>query len=190
LFGCATARKAGLNVLIITDEPAYRGTAIPSAGPLESIHPGVSSLLEKIDAAGAETAAASGHYAGIYVNDAYTALGEDEKGVWEGLHIRREIFSAIAHGFNNRRSPGITKVEDFILEQGRVKALNKSNIYATYSIDATGKRLWPVKTEFQKSFFPLCAGRVSRVRKFSVWPACFTFHSPTRTDGLVSSIAS
>lgn len=173
--GCsaaATARKAGLNVMIITDEPADEGTAISSAGPLESIHPGVSSLLEKIDAAGAETAAASGHYAGIYANGIYTPLGEDDNGVWEGLHIRREIFNAQL--LSRIQQSGVAvrhnqKVEDFILEQGRVIGIKtkSESFYATYIIDATGKHaLAGKKLNFKRKFFSpalVCWTGVSRV---------------------------
>lgn len=175
--GCSAAaicRKAGLNVLIITDEPADGGTAFLSASPLESIHPGVSSLLEKIDAAGAETAAASGHYSGIYTNGTYTPLGEDEMGVWEGLHIRRDIFNAqlllriqqsgvaVRHG---------QKVEDFILEKGVVRGIitRPENYTAAYVIDATGKNaLAGKKLNFKRKFFSpalVCWTGVSRAGK-------------------------
>ena len=88
--------------------------------PLESIHPGVSSLLEKIGAAGAESEATRALYSGIYANGMYTPLGEDEKGKWQGMHIDRDIFNSqmllrIQQGgvqviFNE-------KVEDFILQK-------------------------------------------------------------------------
>jgi flavin-dependent dehydrogenase len=93
--GCAaaaTCRQAGLQVLIITEDDEVQDLTPSSIGPLESIHPGVSSLLNKIGAAGSEIDSTRALYSGIYANGNYSPLGEDENGSWQGMHIQRKIF--------------------------------------------------------------------------------------------------
>ena len=98
--GCAAAAicvKAGVNVLIITDEAERNNLPVSDPEPLESIHPGVSSLLAKIGAAGSELLASSAFYSGIYAGNHHTALGSDSDGNWQGMHINRKIFNAQLH---------------------------------------------------------------------------------------------
>jgi flavin-dependent dehydrogenase len=146
--GCAaalTCQQGELKVLVIT-RASDIGTIDPtSQDPLESIHPGVSTLLEKISAAGAEQVASRGKYSGIYAGNTYTPLGNDEKGVWEGVHVNRKVFDAqllkrvIDHDISVRVNE---TVKEFILDQERVIGIktNAEEFYARQIIDASGKQ--------------------------------------------------
>ncbi|MGB4848244.1 MAG: NAD(P)/FAD-dependent oxidoreductase [Saprospiraceae bacterium] len=166
--GCAaagTCTKAGLNVLIVTDQPNPYPLPVVVPGPLESIHPGVSSLLVKIGAKGAEYDATLGLYSGIYADGKYTTLGEDSSGIWQGMHINREIFNAQL--LFRIQQLGVTvmfseKVEDFMMsrEQGEgsreiigVKTKTE-DLYAKYIIDASGKKAIAGKMlKFKRRFY-------------------------------------
>jgi flavin-dependent dehydrogenase len=160
--GCAAAsigKKAGLNVLVVTNEPDPDEKAVPAPEELESIHPGVSSLLAKIGVEGAEHKATYGQYSGIFAANVYTPLGQDEGGVWQGLHIHREIFNADL--VRKARTAGIAvkfneRVEDFILMDQRIIGIKTSSAdyYATYIIDASGKKaIAGKKLNLKQKFF-------------------------------------
>ena len=140
----ATCSQAGYDVLIVTAESEPKASAESSFGILESIHPGVSSLLEKIGAGGAEHSATRALYEGIYHNKNYLPLGEDSHGVWRGMHIDRAIFDAEI--ISRIRKPGIQfqfheKVQDFIFEHDRIVGIktDSGELFAKYIIDASGK---------------------------------------------------
>ena len=140
-----TCLQVGLKVLMVTKADVYDTFDSAVVEPLESIHPGVSTLLEKIGAAGAEKAASCATYSGIYTGNTYTPLGNDEKGVWQGSHIDRRVFDSqllrimVAHGVTVRTNE---TVEEFILDQERVIGIktNGEELYARYLIDASGKK--------------------------------------------------
>lgn len=160
--GCAAAaicHNAGLKVLMITQATKPVEVAPLSPGPLESIHPGVSSLLEKIGAQGVEHLAARATYNGINANGNYTSLGGDENGNWQGLHIDRQVFNAqllrktmdheVPIHFNET-------VEEFITNQERITGIktNSGELYATYIIDASGKKsIAGKKLNLNRKFF-------------------------------------
>ena len=164
--GCSAAStclKAGLDVMIITDQgprdflPSLSKRGV--GGELESIHPGVSSLLEKIGAAGAEVAATRARYTGIQVGNTYTPLGEDDSGVWNGMHIDRHVFDAqLLHRI---RETGVvvrfnTEVEGFLLKDDRVIGIKTASteLYAKYIIDASGHHaIAGRKLKFRRRFF-------------------------------------
>jgi len=160
--GCAaaaTCAKAGLKVLIITSEVEQADLTTSTPAPLESIHPGVSSLLAKIDAGGSEIAATQALYTGIYAGKNYATLGEDENGIWHGMHIRRDIFNAQL--LHHVQQAGVSvvydqKVDDFILENERVVGVKSwsQEWYAKYIIDASGKQaLAGKKLKWKRQFF-------------------------------------
>ncbi|MEP6795086.1 MAG: NAD(P)/FAD-dependent oxidoreductase [Saprospiraceae bacterium] len=160
--GCAAAgicTRAGLNVLIVTDQPKPDPLPVLDPAPLESIHPGVSSLLDKIGLAGAELQATCAFYSGIYSNDIYAQLGEDSTGIWQGMHINREKFNTqlliriqdlgVAVMFNE-------KVHAFISEHGKVIGIKTASkdLYAKYIIDASGKKsVAGKKLKYKQQFF-------------------------------------
>lgn len=128
-------------------------------GTVESIHPGVSSLLEKIGLAGAEVAATKGHYTGIKVGNTYTPLGEDASGVWKGMHIDRREFDAQL--LQRLRDAGVVvrfdpAVEDFLIHNDRVIGIKIASmeLHAKYVIDASGQSaIAGRKLKFKRRFF-------------------------------------
>lgn len=160
--GCAAAAicvKAGINVLIVTDVAEQNKLSASDPEPLESIHPGVSSLLAKIGAAGAELLASRAFYSGIYAGDQFTALGADSEGNWQGMHIDRKIFDSRL--LDHIRDLGVPvrfshKVEGFLLENGKVIGIHtgSTKLYANYIIDASGKKaVAGKKLNFKRKFF-------------------------------------
>jgi flavin-dependent dehydrogenase len=162
--GCAAASscvRAGLSVLIVTDASEQIKIAASTPVPLESIHPGVSSLLEKIGIAGAELDSSLAKYSGINAGNTYTPLGKDENGIWEGMHIRRDIFNAqlvhrvldlgVSVMFNE-------KVESFILDNAGSNVIGiktrSTDLHAKYIIDASGKKgIAGIKLNFKRKFY-------------------------------------
>jgi len=156
----AICRKAGLNVLIVTQAAKPDASATIFPGSLESIHPGVSSLLEKIGAEGAEQLASLATYDGIYAGDTYTPLGEDVNGTWQGLHIHRQLFNTqllLMIGASGVTIRCNQTIENFILEQDRIVGIKTGSgelIYATHLIDASGKKaIAGKKLNLKRKFF-------------------------------------
>ncbi len=173
--GCAaagTCTKAGLNVLMVTDQPNPFPLPVVVPGPLESIHPGVSSLLVKIGAEGAEYDAAVALYSGIHSGGNYTPLGEDSTGIWQGMHINRDMFNARLVTLVQYLEMNVmynVRVKDFILDANKVIGI-KSNFLdlgAKYIIDASGKKAIAGKMlKFKRRFYspPLvCWTGVSKI---------------------------
>ena len=154
----ATCASAGLRVLMVTDQAG--STAETSThSPLESIHPGVSSLLKKIDAVGVELEATRALYTGIYAEKNYSPLGEDENGPWQGMHIDRSVFDAQL--VNAIKNAGVEvrfneKVESILIENNRAVGIKTASaeILASYIVDASGKKGFAGKQlNFMRRFF-------------------------------------
>lgn len=144
---------------MVTDQAEAVAPEAGSLSPLESIHPGVSSLLKKVGADGAELAATRALYSGIHAGSNYTPLGEDENGPWQGMHIDRGIFDAqLVTAIKNA---GVVvrsneKVESLLLEGNRVVGIKTAlgEIIAAYTIDASGKKGFAGKQlNFKRRFF-------------------------------------
>ncbi len=160
--GCSaavTCTKNGLDVLIVTDEAEQHELPGSTPDTLESIHPGVSSLLKKIGIAGAEVLACRALYSGVHAGITYTPLGEDSGGIWHGMHIHRPTFNyQLLHQVRNA---GVSvrfneKVESFIRENDKVIGIKTQTtvLFARYIIDATGKKgLAGKKLNFKRKFF-------------------------------------
>ena len=163
--GCAaaaTCAKAGLKVLILTDADGKNKSENSSPVPLESIHPGVSSLLKQLGLEGAEQVATHAMYTGIYAGKTFTSLGEDSSGTWKGMHINREIFnSQLLHRMQNSGGNGISVisnviVENLIQEKNNVIGIKtgSTEFYTKYIIDASGKKaIAGKKLNFKRRFF-------------------------------------
>ena len=152
-------RNKGLHVIVVTQASEPDESRPLSQGPLESIHPGVSSLLEKIGAQGAEQRAARATYHGISASGTYTSLGRDENGIWEGLHIDRQIFNAQLLRKTMEQDVPILfneTVEEFIQDGERITGIKtkSGDLYATYIIDASGKKaIAGKKLNLHRKFF-------------------------------------
>ena len=145
--------------MMVTEHPDHNLLDMASPEPLESIHPGVSSLLNKIGMAGVEIKPTKSTYDGIYSDGNYTALGEDVSGPWLGLHLNRRIFNAQLLQRMKTMDVEIRfaeKVEDFITDKGKVIGIKTTTdeLLATYVIDASGKKaIAGKKLKFKSQFF-------------------------------------
>jgi flavin-dependent dehydrogenase len=160
--GCSaavTCAKAGLHVLMVTEEAEQNNPEVATPEPLESIHPGVSSLLAQLGAPGAEQPAVRSYYTGINAGSTYAPLGEDNEGVWKGMHINRKIFNAqLVHQVQDL---GVTvmfneKVDSFLLEESKVIGIRTGTkeLFAKYIVDASGKKaVAGKKLHFKQRFY-------------------------------------
>ena len=155
--GCAaalTCAKAGLQVVVISanSDPnsSYR---------VESIHPGVISLLNKIGIVSPEPQCIFGYYEGIYTSGHYGVLGEDGEETWQGLHIWRNKFDQ--HLTRQLQNAGIEIIEnenvkELLIEDGRVTGIKtiSRELYSSYVVDAGGKNAMAGKTlKWKQQFF-------------------------------------
>lgn len=156
--GCAAAircRQQGLHTLIISP-----GQSRKQGKSSESIHPGVLSVLEQLQAAHCVAAATQGVYEGIDTGAQTNLLGEDAQGIWQGYHINRDLFdaalldTALRQGAmlqDNHIVTGILTGEDRI--RG-VVTRNGMQMYCRYIIDASGQAAVSGKLlHFTRSFY-------------------------------------
>jgi flavin-dependent dehydrogenase len=144
--GCAaalTCAKAGLNVIVVTGDKEQDNNALSASVRIESMHPGVVSLLNKIGIASPVPQAIFGYYEGIYANGNYTGLGEEVKETWQGFHIRRDEFENQLTSQLQNSGIGVLyeKVIDIILQDGHVKGIKTKSrdVHSRYVIDGSGK---------------------------------------------------
>lgn len=160
--GCAVAMKchhAGLQVLVISGEVDAGSNVHHGPHPVESIHPGVSSLLQKVGLSGVEVSATVSHYSGTYVNDVYSALGSDKDGEWKGMHLDRRVFDA--NLLRKLLESGIdvvlgNRLIELIVEDKQVIGVNcdSGKYLAKYVIDASGKKaIGGKQLKFSQKFF-------------------------------------
>jgi flavin-dependent dehydrogenase len=160
--GCAAAiscKMQGLDALVITGKEKDDHSNNEDQ-PSESIHPGVSAIINQLNAGYCIEPASKGIYEGIAVNDAYNAFGKDEQGDWKGHHINRTIFDASF--LQTVIEQGITVhdnniVSDLISSEERVTGLiTKAGVQFTcqYMIDASGhKHIAGKKLKFKEKFY-------------------------------------
>ncbi len=163
--GCAaaiTCAQAGLNTVLVTNKNSGEkptGSKIISP-PLESIHPGVESLLIQLHAAETIPVASRAIYEGIQTGDHYVPLGADEKGNWQGHHINRDIFDAQL--LDHAKKQGVTVIRNEtvseLIEENNwvvgIKTASGKTIHSAYVIDASGhKRIAGKKLRFREKFF-------------------------------------
>ena len=158
--GCSATmacHHAGLSIAMVTNAKHHDAYAGP--GPLESIHPGVMSFLEKIQLDAAARKATVASYSGIYHNKVHTSFGHDEAGPWQGLHINRSVFDLklleLILALPIEVIQG-EKAEDIIVENEKVVGIRTKSkeLFATYIIDASGKSgIGGKKLNFKRSFF-------------------------------------
>lgn len=156
-----TCANQGLQTMIVTkfkkEDHALRAS--------ESVHPGVSSLLKKINAGDCIEQSTRGLYEGIQNGENYSPLGSDENGKWHGSHIDRNIFDDRLLKAAQQQGVSIAteSVAEFLFENERVTGIKTSlgKIYtAKYIIDASGrKRIAGKKLKFKERFLspPLVA---------------------------------
>jgi flavin-dependent dehydrogenase len=144
-------------VLIVTDKPKE---IPPAVLPLESVHPGISTLLDKLKIPGAIHIASRATYHGVQTGNKKVLLGKDEQGTWVGDHIDRTRFDeellkqAIQRGVQLMEGETVSQ---FIEKKNWVVGLKTRSgrvLYARYLIDASGhKRIAGKKLEFREQFY-------------------------------------
>lgn len=194
--GCAaaiTCSKAGLQTLMITTKTEYE-ISLHDAQPSESIHPGVATLLSRLNAADCIKVASMGLYEGVQTGNQFSPLGSSpDSGPWYGTHINRTIFdhalleTAMLQGVSIMYDAAVI---DFIGEGGWVagiKTASGSEVTCKYVIDASGyKRIGGKKLHFKEGFFspPLFAwSGVAEIRDsgHAVFENRFTKFIPSST---------
>jgi flavin-dependent dehydrogenase len=137
-----TARSMGLRTTLITRQQT---TATVPVSPLESIHPGVKSLLDKLGAGGAIAAAQQSTYSGIYSGGQLAPLSPDPSDPWFGSHISRQDFDA--HLLRQAMESGVEIWSGERVtgarreEQGYwIDLASGKSIAARFLIDASGRR--------------------------------------------------
>lgn len=134
-----TARKAHLNVLVISKEPE---SSTDQFTPLQSIHPGVVSLLEGLGLGEAVYNSSRNTFTAIQVNGSSNELGPaDQK--WHGHHMERTEFDRLLwSALNQNAIPIMPEVFLQLSEKSNgLKVKTTKNTYFTrYLIDATGHK--------------------------------------------------
>lgn len=160
-----TCARAGLKTTLVCREPqAAEQKGQPS--PLESIHPGVSTLLTQIQAQDAVTNATVAYYDGIQAGTEYSELGADKSGKWQGSHICRQQFNVSLKACAAAQGVEVVSNEnvlDLHFKNGRACRITTSKgktIHARYIIDCSGrKRFGGKRMRFKEKFYspPLTA---------------------------------
>ncbi len=161
--GCAAAiscNMQGLQAVLITGKAKKDNSINDEDQPSESIHPGVSAILNQLKAGHCIETASKGVYEGIAVNDVYNAFGKDEQGDWLGHHINRNIFdAALLQALIDQGIPvhDNDTVSYLISSEERVTGLiTKAGVKFTcqYMIDASGhKHIAGKKLKFKEKFY-------------------------------------
>ena len=142
-----TCLQGGVRPLLVTEQ----SIRIPVAGnegaePLQSLHPGVQSLLDRLHIGGATAHASRGTYTGIRLGETVNPLSTVPGETWTGNHIDPGLFAAYA--VQQAELMGVrvlygARVTDIILDGPAVSGIilaDGESFYGDYVIDATGLR--------------------------------------------------
>jgi flavin-dependent dehydrogenase len=162
--GTATAiscAQAGLKTVLITKEDA--GSASPQGKaalqPLESVHPGIKTLLNLLKSPEAISKSSKSTYDGIQVGVRHYPLSLDPRETWTGNHILRTRFDGCL--LNSAQEQGVKilsnqVVRDIIENNDRVvgiKTNSGASHRSTFLIDCTGRaRLVGKRLKFKEQF--------------------------------------
>ncbi|GAB5525621.1 MAG: hypothetical protein Roseis2KO_34930 [Roseivirga sp.] len=136
-----TASMAGIDILVITKtrQGSLHGEKIT---PVQSIHPGVVSLLERLELKKIVDQATRAVFSEIQSGDQVNPLGQNDE-TWYGHHLDRVIFDRGLTDTLNALSIPLTyeSVREVLGGHDEVKVYTDKNSYrARYVIDATGYR--------------------------------------------------
>jgi len=132
-----TAADAGLRVAMIAH--AKKKTDLCDE-PLQSIHPGLETLLASLGAEQAITYAAKGSYEGILTAGEYQPLSTIEDERWKGHHISKFRFDDYLAFCVRKRTVEIIDGDDVTgLTPGRVSLRSDRCLNTRYIIDASGR---------------------------------------------------
>lgn len=146
-----TCRRSGLSTRLVTkdDDPAaFTGAAEPRGGPrpLESMHPGVETLLEHLGAREALARATVATYESILTGEAPRNLSPDQAQSWQGAHVNRTEFDRALLGTARACGAEIIHgiaVDGVVAEGPRITAARAGDgrtLSARWLIDASGRR--------------------------------------------------
>lgn len=90
LSAALRASRLGLKTMVIGQLPL----TIPTGGfPLESVHPGLESLLERIGGTKALAFASRSRFTGIKIDEQFVPFSPEPEVVWEGHHLSKSAFT-------------------------------------------------------------------------------------------------
>jgi flavin-dependent dehydrogenase len=130
--GCAAALYCelhGLATCLITGMSSH--VASHPNLPSQSVHPGIESLFELLKLPLKLENIAFGCYEGIYFNDNYTSLGQDETSVWKGYHLSKEkLVQVMLKAISNKAIKTINDIATELTEtDGKVTGIiTKDNV--------------------------------------------------------------
>lgn len=143
-----TCVQGGLKVILLADKPGELSldeAAGRPAEPLQSLHPGALSLLQKLQIDGAIAYSSKGTYTGIQTGEHISHLSTVEGEIWEGHHIAPSLFSSFAllkakeFGIDLRFS---SRANEVICSDDAVTGITLSDgtaLNCKYLIDASGR---------------------------------------------------
>ncbi|WP_158994002.1 NAD(P)/FAD-dependent oxidoreductase [Mucilaginibacter sp. L196] len=147
-----TAAAAGLKVLMLTRSVAAK-TGYDE--PLQSVHPGLETLLKSFNAEGAIASSSRGTYEGIYSKGHYTPLNADPADIWHGHHIDRHAFDHYLFDLLRKSNVEII-LDDPVLEitDHQIFLTSGKVLERNFVIDATGKsRLLGKRFKLEEEFY-------------------------------------
>jgi flavin-dependent dehydrogenase len=159
-----TAVGAGIETTLLCKRPNYFSKG---QEPLQSVHPGLETLLKSMSCHGAMIKSSRGTYEGIWSGGNFAPLSTEADETWYGHHICRETF------------------DDFLLTVARSKNIKivtadrrvtVNSITYDYLIDASGRsrvmgKLMGIQEDFHSPQLTACSGVAS-----GLLPAFFEQH--------------
>ncbi|MFV8343577.1 NAD(P)/FAD-dependent oxidoreductase [Flavobacterium sp. XS2P39] len=112
--------------------------------PSESIHPGLLSLLDHLNCGSMPVNCKRGVYENILANGENTMLGKDSSGVWEGVHIDKEIFLCFLRDkvVKGRVEIYYKNAAELLSNNGRIVGVTTDDgieYFCDYVIDGSGR---------------------------------------------------
>ncbi|MEO7212586.1 FAD-dependent oxidoreductase [Mucilaginibacter sp.] len=142
-----TCVQGGLSVVLLTDQPEMEltDTEMQHPEPLQSLHPGVQTLLKQLQMDGATAFASKGIYTGIKTGANVSPLSKVEGETWEGHHIAPGPFSA--YGLLKAKELGVevrfvSRANEIVCSEDAVTGVvlaDGTALNCAYLIDASGR---------------------------------------------------
>lgn len=137
-----TAANAGLKVsMVFPRKPVAR----PMEQALQSVHPGLESLLAYLGAEKAVHYASRGQYQGIMSDGRWTPLSTVQDETWTGHHISREAFDQYLQFCASRQGVGILDDEVVKISPDALYLRSGRQLVSSYVIDASGRNRFAAK---------------------------------------------
>jgi flavin-dependent dehydrogenase len=155
-----SCKQAGFSSTIVTCNRIFKHQRLHFITPAESIHPGVISLLARLNAAHIIPFCSRGSYNGIRSGILFSVLGKDMHGEWIGHHLDKPLFHSYLLQCAKQQGVHIIEQEivaDIIQESGRVTGIvtkSGKHFRSGFVIDASGsQRIGGRRLGFIEKFF-------------------------------------